>query len=809
MPKLPANFDWKESPTHIELLNVFSKPHDVYHILTWQTIRTMLGETTEDAIERFVRDGLLITASLEESIAVVLQVADLKKLMEARHLGLSGSKRELVERLVKTDLNGAEKLLAKHKVMKCSLAALTILDDRKYRQSQDLKSAQKLSYESLKNGNPMDAYKSYADYHRRYSNFPYKNGPYAIKELQFILDRKPKALGNINREDLRLLQAAAGMGSLWGDIRPELWLPEGFAIPSIDNQHALNYFQSQNRSSENRFVDVTPVRSREPYQPSVGVSISYESTATIFLKEIQKYRNREGDLASHVPFMHYWPTYRDMNASQQDWYFYWRSQARKGNYLPTDSSYIFLHIYEILNLVEIPNTIQAANRIKILWQAYRGYYPQLDRYLPDWGGDLLAVKADGGHALGWWESFLDVDGLMIPDPVINTIVEKAIRTGGTNTLPYRIWALLSDYQPKKKFYKIHNINHQIDLAYEKAINVANDYYLRTSKKSLIDMFVSDHIYNYDKNVFASALIGYPYQRVARLASGRNYTGSTRLANNITSIMKYAENILREQLNFSAKLSGVEIPAELAKELDLAFLPVKPDLEPIHLTIDPTRVAALYKESQEVSTILATETENTGKALLTDLAEMRIIWMGLNILERQIIAGIFKGDLKTAIQVEQTLEPQKITASNIIETINSKSLPILGDRLVYLSNLDVSLAEDFLDELDVVIQEFPSEKVAVEIGGSFVSDPWLLLFDKLDTAEVELLKLFGQKGSLSEAEVDAIAKAYNLMGNAAMDSLNEKALDHLGHLPIYLSGEEWLVEEDDLPILQKHLGLEVI
>ena len=76
------------------------------------------------------------------------------------------------------------------------------------------------------------------------------------------------------------------------------------------------------------------------------------------------------------------------------------------------------------------------------------------------------------------------------------------------------------------------------------------------------------------------------------------------------------------------------------------------------------------------------------------------------------------------------------------------------------------------------------------------------------AEVELLKLFGQKGSLSEAEVDAIAKAYNLMGNAVMDSLSEKALDRLGHLPIYLNGEEWLVEEDDLPVLQKYLGLEV-
>ncbi|MGC4098957.1 MAG: TerB N-terminal domain-containing protein [Nitrospira sp.] len=655
----------EKSPTHIELLSVFSKPHDVYHILTWQTIRTMLGETTEDAIDRFVRDSLLIPATLEESIAVVLQVVELKKLLEARDLRLSGSKRELVERLVKADLNWTEKLLRNHEVMKCSIAALTILDDRKYRQSQDLEVAQKLSYKSLKNGNPMDAYKSYVDYHKRYSNFPYKNGPYTIKELQFILNKNPKALGNINREDLRLLQAAAGMGSLWGDIKPELWLPEGFTIPSINNQRALDYFQSQSQSSESKFVDVSPVRSRKLYQPSVSVSISYESTGTIFLKESQEYRSRDGELATHIPFMHHWPTYRDMNASQQRWYFYWRSEARKGNYLPTDSSYIFLHIYEILNLVEIPDPIQAANRIKVLWQTYRGTYSQLDRYLPDWGGDLLAVKAGGRHAIGWWESFLDIDGLTIPDPVINTIVEKAIRIGGTNTLPYKIWALLSDYQPKKKFYQVHNINRRIDLAYEKAIQVANDYYLRASKKSLIDMFVSEHIYNYDKSVFASALIGYPYQRMTQLASGRNYVGSTRLANHITSIMKYAENILREQLKFSTKLSGVEIPVKLTKELDIAFLSVKPELEPIYITIDPARVAALHKESQEVSAMLATETENTEKTLLTGLAEMRTLWLGLNILERQIITGIFKGDLKTTVQVEQAIEPKEITMSNII------------------------------------------------------------------------------------------------------------------------------------------------
>ena len=576
--------------------------------------------------------------------------------------------------------------------------------------------------------------------------------------------------------------------------------------PSTGESTIRNKNQSQDQSKPDRFVEVSPVRLRTSNQQSVNVSISYESSQTIFLKDAQKFKSKEGDFANHISFMHYWPTYRDMNASQQHWYFYWRSQARAGNYLHTDLSYIFVYVYELLNLIEISDVFQASNRIKVLWQAYRGTYPQLDRYLPEWGGDLLTVRASGEHALIWWESLLNVDGIVIPGPFINTIVQKAIQTGGTDILPYKIWALLSNYQPKNKFYQVHNTDHQIDRAYEKAIKVANDYYLRTSKKSLIDKFVSEHVYTYDKSVFGSALICYPYQRMTRLASGRNYAGSARLSSNITSIMKYAENILRKQLKFSAKLSGVELPVKLAKELDIAFILAEPEPEPIRLTIDPTRVAALHKENEEVSAMLATE--NTEKELLTDLAEMRTLWLVLNILERQIITGIFKGDFKAAFKIEQILTPQELTLNNIIDVINNKSLPILGDRLVYLSNLDVSLAEDFLDELEVVIQEFPPEKVSVEIDGSFVSEPWLLLFDKLDPAEVELLKLFGQKGSLSEAKVDTIAKAYSLMGNAVMDSLNEKALDRLGHLPIYLDGAEWLVEEDDLPILQKYLGLEV-
>jgi hypothetical protein len=596
---------------------------------------------------------------------------------------------------------------------------------------------------------------------------------------------------------------------------------QGYPYPQIQNQSQTPrqqvgnsvskpiQIQPQIRSQEERFAEVIPVGTSCVAQPSIGIAITYEDSRSIFLKDAQKFKSVEGDIASPATFVHYWPTYRDMNPMQQRWYFYWRTQARRGNYLPTDLSYIFVHIYEILNLVEISDPVQAADRIRALWQAYRKTYAKLDRFLPEWGGDLLALKANGTYALAWWESLIDVEGLALPDPVLNVIVEKAIRTNGTDKLPYKIWALLSDYQPRNKFYQAHNINHQIDVAYEKAIKVANSFYFRTSHKSLIDQFVSDQIYPYEKNAFTSALIARSDQKVIRLASGRDYAGSAQLSNAITSIMKYAENLLRKQLKFSAKLSGVELHEKLAKELDKAFLPAKPEPKSIKITLDSSRVATLQKESQEVSTMLATEADNKEKPLLTDLAKVRSLWTELNSLERQIITRITLRDLKSVDALEQLLALQAVNANNIIESINSKSLVGLGDRLIYVYGQSLSLAEDFLDELDVVVRETPDENDAASNNGGIAPSSWPRVFDHLDPAEVEVLKLLAQKGSLYEAEIDSITRNYDMIGSVVLDSLNEKAQKCLDHLPIFLNGEEWYIEEEDLPILRKYLGLEVI
>ena len=117
-----------------------------------------------------------------------------------------------------------------------------------------------------------------------------------------------------------------------------------------------------------------------------------------------------------------------MNAAQQRWYFYWRAQVRRGNFLPTDLSYIFVHVYELLNLVELADPTQAASRVKLLWQSYRSQHPQLDNYLPEWGDDLLAVKVNVSAAIDWWKEYIPLH-VRLFECVTNVLIQQYAEHG--------------------------------------------------------------------------------------------------------------------------------------------------------------------------------------------------------------------------------------------------------------------------------------------------------------------------------------------------------------------------------------------
>jgi hypothetical protein len=219
---------------------------------------------------------------------------------------------------------------------------------------------------------------------------------------------------------------------------------------------------------------------------------------------------------------------------------------------------------------------------------------------------------------------------------------------------------------------------------------------------------------------------------------------------------------------------------------------------------------LQEESERIGAMLESssgeEMATPAKPLYTDLAEMRQLWARLEVSERMILAGMYRREITTVQALTRHLEAHATLPNTFVDRINERSLELLGDRLIYPEERDMlSLAEDYLDELDVVIAESPPESRPIETTAVRTDGPWDHFFAKLAPAEIALIRLFAQKGQLAEPDIEAATRPYNVMANAALDSLNEKGADALGHPPLYCDGTQWMVEEDDLVALRQLLS----
>ena len=232
--------NWQESPAHYNLLRTFEKPRDIKQVLEWQWPRDELREKPEIAIERFIREGMLVPASLGEGLNKLFQVAQLKKLLAERSLPTSGNKADLIERLIAHDGTGMAEIVG-NTIVKCSDVALNLLAKKDQEIEENSNLAKHQSFEAFKGNNPKQACKIYETFRRGTIDSTYKISTYDVDELQFILTSHPKVLSGLSAENLKALQLAACMKTLWKREVVEKWLPDSFSSPFKDSQIPANY----------------------------------------------------------------------------------------------------------------------------------------------------------------------------------------------------------------------------------------------------------------------------------------------------------------------------------------------------------------------------------------------------------------------------------------------------------------------------------------------------------------------------------------------------------------------------------------
>ena len=110
-----------------------------------------------------------------------------------------------------------------------------------------------------------------------------------------------------------------------------------------------------------------------------------------FRKAAEVYFDYKTEKCEFATFYSYMPQYSQLTREQKNYYFYWRDMVRRGKFIKTDYSYIYLFVYEILNLPEKIPPKEGILLLCTLWREYRTSLRRIDSYFSVWVQDYCLV----------------------------------------------------------------------------------------------------------------------------------------------------------------------------------------------------------------------------------------------------------------------------------------------------------------------------------------------------------------------------------------------------------------------------------
>ena len=379
---------------------------------------------------------------------------------------------------------------------------------------------------------------------------------------------------------------------------------------------------------------------------------------------------------------------------------------------------------------------------------------------------------------------------------------------------------------------------QVDAAVMQAIYISDNYWRAQRSKSLLDACCTSQPRAIKKRAFVATLVPKDYPSQITLGEGREYHEHAGLRDHVSSLIKYAENAIRERAAYKRRLDDIRLPDDLESQLREALWPqttpvlanptrsvatapdAKSTLQPNaqtkptnKISINLGRVASLQTESQEIESLLSESNlaiseaagmwQSATKALLTDLASVRKLWRDFSEPHKHLIAYL-TANQPCNEEVLKSLLPADQLVHVAIDAINEQALNHLGEVIIHTQDMQILLEEDFVDELQVVLHESPPlpKSTATQQEAGSLNNPWQEFVKSLTSAEIDLARELARNASVTNQNIDELARPHHMMGSMLLDQFAEKAIAILAHSIVYSDGDRWCIEEDDLPTLRQ-------
>ncbi|MEK3793358.1 TerB N-terminal domain-containing protein [Paenibacillus sp. FSL R7-0204] len=513
------------------------------------------------------------------------------------------------------------------------------------------------------------------------------------------------------------------------------------------------------------------------------------TTESEFVQRARELAEHKEPAALFVPFKSYWPTYGHMTGAQSRWYFFWRDEVRQGRYPKTDLSYIFLHIYELINGVGWDEPQEGCRQLSLLWEAYRDSYKRLDQYLGGWIADFSFV-----HKLDISLSEIVARSRGLAGDLAELELVRCL-SNAPEQLSIGVLSVMSDYDiSKSKFYtgegKI-----AADRYIPQVVALIDAYVARKHGSNLITMFPPAPPVVRERYLFRSAVYDISLYGYSVLVPVIRVSKSPPLRSLITRLFRLTENKLRALMGYRGRLKDVRVDADMddliTRFLEREFRKAEQEEKGPAVVIDQQKLEQLASDSEVVRSLLTVE--DTGEPGQEDDAEWIIESEGT--LGGAGLAGI-GSDAESHGRAGSAGEENDANAAGRVQSINVKNAGESdSDNFVKAEGQEgrMSGGERIEMHREDPLADPPSHgrelTASLPSASDNEADRWTLLASELTPLQREaVLALAEEDGS---AKVQSLAAGAGTMAELLYDEINELAMDNLGDLII--DGEE-LTEE---------------
>ena len=356
-------------------------------------------------------------------------------------------------------------------------------------------------------------------------------------------DRVNAQLQFENRRDIKSVTSVLKNNLVLGENKVDSMINKKSVFYSEEDIILPKYQYLKTTNNIKKQLDAIRIPTKSHQSKGITIELSYSSLHTTFASDSIKYAQKRNVKSPEIPLHAYWTTFNNLNNKQMQWYFYWREQALKGNYLDIDFSYIILFVYELINYTF---NQKAAFNVSLMVRLYDNYverHPKLKNYLPQWTSDMLLELGELELSKEWHQEKENLP------PLYSQIVDKKEEL---ERISFTTWKpFIRNYRETTFFLKHKN---KVYKTFKESIPLIREFHQKQGRE-LEDVWFEPRKEIGVRRLFASAVIARKIDEI-HVHTVRYFQTET-LYNEITNLFKLAENVTRALNGEKEKLRSIK------------------------------------------------------------------------------------------------------------------------------------------------------------------------------------------------------------------------------------------------------------